>query len=60
MKINEKYLNTIYVAFGRRARDDILLCLEKIVATLESMPEEESNAILNVLAPEVRKAIIDE
>lgn len=60
MKVNEKYLKTMYIAFGQGARDKIRTCVEAIIATLEKMPEDEKNAILCILDPEVKKAIIDD
>lgn len=57
MKVNQNYLGTMYVAFGWEARERIEECVKKIIATLESMPADERNAIFNILNPEVKKAI---
>lgn len=60
MKVDEKYLKKVYIAFGWKARDVIQGCVEKIIATLESMSKEDREALFAVLDPEVRNAIIDD
>lgn len=60
MRVNEKYLQRMYVAFGREARENIRDCVNKIIATLEEMSEGDRDAILSVLDPEVRKAIVED
>jgi Mg/Co/Ni transporter MgtE len=60
MKVNEKYIQTMYIAFGHDARDIIRHHVENIVDTLESMTKDDRDAIFTVLDPEVKKAIIDD
>ncbi len=58
MKVNEKYIRTMYIAFGHEARDTIRRCVENIISTLESMSKDDRDTILAILDPEVKKAII--
>ncbi len=60
MKVNDRYLRKMYVAFGYKARDDIHRCVDKIIDALEMMTENDRNATLEVLDPEVKKAIVDD
>jgi len=58
MRVNEVYLQTMYVAFGRKTRREIRSCIERIIDSLETMPKPRREAMMEVLNPEVRKAII--
>lgn len=60
MRVNEKYIRTMYIAFGHKARNTIRRCVESIVDMLESMSKDDRDAIFSVLDPEVKKAIIDD
>jgi len=58
MRVNEKYIRTMYVAFGSKARKEIKGCVVRIIDSLEDMSKEERKDMLENMNPEVRKAII--
>ncbi len=58
MRVNEKYIRTMYVAFGSKARKEIRGCVVRIIDSLEGMEKEDRKATLEIMNPEVRKAII--
>ncbi len=58
MKVNEKYMQTMYIAFGQGAGNIIRCCIENIIIMLESMSTSNRAYFFAILDPEVRNAII--